>query len=79
MSTRIAGAYIFYFKTMSTEPLHVKIIKALGLYIFPAIIVILLLIILLVPAPKKPAPRTTQSIDAEIQRLQQEKQKLTNQ
>ena len=61
------------------EPLHVRIIKVLGLYVFPAIIVILLLAILLIPAPKKATPRTTQSIDAEIERLLQEKQKLNNQ
>ena len=58
------------------EPLYVRIIKILGLYVFPAIIFALLMVLLFVPTPKKTAPRTAQAIDAEINRLMQEKQNL---
>ncbi len=58
------------------EPRHVRIIKACALYVFPALIVMLVTIIFVVPAPKKAGPKTASQIDAEIQRLNQEKAKL---
>jgi hypothetical protein len=61
------------------EPKHVKVIKACALYVFPAIIVILLALILLIPAPKNGTPKDVKAIDAEIQRLLQEKTKILNQ
>jgi hypothetical protein len=49
------GQYFFLIHTMKPneqDTTLVKVIKILGLYVFPAIIVILITILLAVPAPK---------------------------
>lgn len=60
----------------TTHPTYVKVIKALAIYIFPAIIAGLLIAIAFVPAPERSSPRTKQAIEAEIQRLLEEKKIL---